>query len=61
VVWNRTRKIRNPRTGRRLQRLRPESEWKIQQAPHLRIVTEELWQEVQARLSSVKPAFANGQ
>jgi hypothetical protein len=30
-------------------------------APHLRIVSEELWQGVQARLSSVKTAFANCQ
>jgi site-specific DNA recombinase len=61
VVWNRTRKIRDPLTGRRLQRLRPESEWKILQAPHLRIVSEELWQAAHSRLSSVKTAFANGQ
>jgi len=61
VIWNRARKIRDPRSGKRLQRLRPESDWKVQQAPHLRIVSEELWQAVQARLSSVKTAFANGQ
>ncbi len=61
VVWNRTRKVRDPRTGRRVQRLRQQSEWKIQDAPHLRIVSEELWQAVQRRLSSVKTAFANGE
>jgi hypothetical protein len=61
VTWNRTRKVRDPRTGRRVQRLRPQSEWKIQQAPHLRIVLEETWQAVQRRLSSVKTAFANGE
>jgi site-specific DNA recombinase len=61
VVWNRTRKVRDPRTGRRVQRLRPQSEWKIQEAPHLRIVSEELWTAVQQRLSSVKTAFANGE
>ena len=61
VIWNRTRKVRDPQTGRRVQRVRPESEWKIQDAPRLRIVSEELWQAVQGRLSSVKTAFANGQ
>ena len=61
VVWNRTRKLRDPRTGRRVQRLRPQSEWKIQQAPHLRIVGEQVWLAVQSRLSPVKTAFANGE
>jgi DNA invertase Pin-like site-specific DNA recombinase len=61
VIWNRTRKVRDPRSGRRVQRVRPQSEWKIQQAPHLRIVSEELWRGVQSRLSSVKTAFANGE
>jgi hypothetical protein len=61
VIWNRTRKIRDPQTGRRVQRLRPQSEWKVQEAPHLRIVSEEVWQAVQRRLSSVKTAFANGE
>jgi site-specific DNA recombinase len=61
VIWNRTRKVRDPRTGRRVQRLRPQTEWKIQEAPHLRIVSEEVWQAVQRRLSSVKTAFANGE
>ncbi len=60
VVWNRTRKLRDPRTGRRVQRLRPQSEWKIQEAPHLQIVSEQVWQAVQSRLASVKTAFANG-
>ena len=60
VVWNRTRKVRDPLTGRRIQRLRPQSEWNIQEAPHLRIVSEELWQAVQRRLSSIKTVFASG-
>jgi site-specific DNA recombinase len=61
VVWNRTRKVRDPRTGRRVQRLRPQSEWKIQEAPHLRIISEQVWMAVQSRLSSVKSTFANGE
>jgi site-specific DNA recombinase len=61
VVWNRTRKVRDPRTGRRVQRPRPQSEWNIQEAPHLRIVSEQVWKAVQNRLTFVKAAFANGE
>lgn len=36
AIWNRTRKVRDPRSGRRVQRLRPRSEWTIVESPHLR-------------------------
>jgi site-specific DNA recombinase len=49
VIWNRTRKIRDPKSGRRIRRLRPRSEWKVSQAPRLRIISDELWQSVQNR------------
>jgi site-specific DNA recombinase len=42
VVWNRTRKVRDPRNGRRVQRKRPKSEWVVSQAPHLQIVSDDL-------------------
>ncbi len=57
VVWNRTQKLRDPQTGRRIQRLRPRSEWRIMEAPELRIVPDELWSEVQARIAAVRAAF----
>jgi len=57
VIWNKTRKVRDPRTGRRLQRTRPKSEWKIMQAPHLRIVSDELWHRVQDRLLTLQVNF----
>jgi hypothetical protein len=60
AVWNRTRKIRDPKTGRRVQRERPKSEWTVLQAPQLQIVSQELWEGVQRRLVSVKTAFTSG-
>src|SRR5258708_6280648 len=59
AVWNRTRKIRDPKTGRRVQRERPKSEWTVLQAPQLQIVSQELWEGVQRRLVSVKTAFTS--
>jgi site-specific DNA recombinase len=48
-VWNRTRKERNPETGRKTSRPRPESDWKRIEVPEWRIVSEELWERAQAR------------
>ena len=60
VVWNRTRKVRDPKTGRRVQRERPKSEWVVLKAPHLRIVSDEVWSAVERRLAVVKAFFAAG-
>jgi site-specific DNA recombinase len=60
AVWNRTRKVRDPRTGRRVQRLRPRTEWTIIEAPHLRIVSEQVWQAAKSRLASVNATFSSG-
>jgi site-specific DNA recombinase len=59
IVWNRTRKTRNPETGRKVSKTRPESEWKRVDAPELRIVPEALWkcaheQNTQARQLGVQ-------
>src|SRR6266542_2829284 len=44
VVWNRTKKVRNPETGRKVSKARPESEWTRVEVPGVRIVSKELWQ-----------------
>ena len=50
IVWNKVRYVRDPSTGRRVTRPNPQSEWKTSDAPHLRIVDDELWFKVQDRL-----------
>jgi hypothetical protein len=42
-IWNRSKVVRNPRTHRKEQRPRPESEWEKVPVPDWRIVSEELW------------------
>jgi site-specific DNA recombinase len=54
LIWNKTQKIRVPGTGRRVKRVRPESDWVKLDAPHLRIVPEELWSGVQRRFHTVR-------
>jgi len=49
VVWNRSQKVRDPETGKRVVRLRPQSKWLFVEAPDLRIVPEDLWRRVETR------------
>lgn len=60
VIWNKTRKIRNPKTGRTVHRHLPREEWKISPAEHLRIVSEDLWGKVEARLVAIRKTFRPG-
>ena len=52
-VWNRTVKMRNPETGRKVSKARPKEEWERVEVPKLRIVSEELWNAVQAQIKHV--------
>lgn len=49
IIWNRTKFVRDPDTGKRISRPNPESEWQRADAPHLRIVEQELFVRVGAR------------
>ncbi len=59
-IWNRTRKVRDPDTGRRVWRLVPESEWILAKVPELRIVSDELWDAVRARRDALAKHRAQG-
>ena len=50
-VWNRTVKVRNPETGRKVSKQRPVEDWKRVEVPEWRIVPEELWQAAHARIA----------
>src|SRR3954471_16161980 len=47
IVWNQRKYLKTPGTNRRVSRRRPVAEWIVRDAPHLRIVTEELWTAVE--------------
>jgi DNA invertase Pin-like site-specific DNA recombinase len=59
LVWNRLRYVKDPDTGRRVSRLNSESEWIVQEVPDLRIVEQDLWDKVKARLGKLE-ASRNG-
>ncbi|HEX8486436.1 recombinase family protein [Sphingomonas sp.] len=46
IVFNRQRFIRDPVTRNRVSRPNPESEWKVQKVPELRVVDQTLWNSV---------------
>jgi site-specific DNA recombinase len=47
LIWNRTVFMRNPDTGKRISRVRPEVEWQRSSAAHLRIVDDETFEKAQ--------------
>ncbi len=49
LVWNRQKFIKNPKTGKRVTRFNPQSEWIIHDVPELRIVSDEQWEKVRER------------
>ena len=58
IVWNRTRKRTS--WGVKRQQNRPPDDWVRRPAAHLQIVSDELWQAVQARLSASRTIYLKG-
>lgn len=50
IVWNRTRMVKDPETGKRVSRPNPEKEWQFADAPHLAIMPAELFDRAQQKL-----------
>ena len=60
MIWNRSRMIKDPVTGKRQSRLNDESDWVRKSVPELRIITEDLWNTAKTRqkaLDKAKPAL----
>src|SRR2546429_6729899 len=60
IIWNTKRKVRVPGTGRRIYRRRPESEWVVTSAPHLQIVSDELFAAVERRFAITQKLWGGG-
>ncbi|NQU71177.1 MAG: recombinase family protein, partial [Rhodospirillales bacterium] len=54
LVWNKQHYVKDPRTGKRLARPNPEDQWIVEAVPHLRIVDDDLWNRVRARLGGIR-------
>ena len=60
LVWNRLRYVKDPDTGKRLSRPNPPSEWVTTAVPELRIVDDEVWNQVKARQVEMRRVTSNG-
>ena len=54
LIWNRLRYAKDPDTGRQLSRINPNTEWVIEEVPGLRIIDQDLWRRVAARLAEFR-------
>ena len=59
VFWGKTRKVRSPKTGKRIKRHRDPTEWVMREIPEQRIVSDELWDQVEQRREQVKLFYGN--
>jgi site-specific DNA recombinase len=48
-IWNRSKWIKDPDSGRRRAVQRPRSEWIVREVPELRLIQDDLWNAVKAR------------
>jgi site-specific DNA recombinase len=56
-IWNKTRFLKDPDSGRRRPIARPADEWIRQDRPELRIVDDGLWRAVQSRFEQIRTSF----
>lgn len=56
-VWNRSQWVKDPDTGKRQRFVRPREQWQVVEKPELRIVSDEAWQLVRARMDRRKEAW----
>jgi site-specific DNA recombinase len=60
LVWNRLRYVKDPDTGKRVSRPNPPSEWVTTVVPELRIVDDELWNQVKVRQQEMRRVASSG-
>ena len=54
LVWDRLAYVKDPSTGKRVSRLKPEEDWVVTEVPALRIVDQALWDAVRTRQGALK-------
>ena len=57
-IWGQQSVEHEPGTGRKIMRDNPRSEWRVEERPELRIVSDELWNRVQQTRSEVRKSVA---
>jgi site-specific DNA recombinase len=60
LIWGQRTTERKPGSNRKVERRVSRDQWKIRDTPELRIVSDELWEQVQARMRAVAPRLEPG-
>jgi DNA invertase Pin-like site-specific DNA recombinase len=60
MIWNRLRYVKDPDSGKRVSRQNPASEWITTEVPQLRIIDDELWNQVKSRQRAIRTLTDNG-
>ncbi len=55
-IWNRSRWVKDPDSGKRKRQDRPSHEWQISDAPELRIIDDDTWLAVRSRIDAGRDA-----
>jgi site-specific DNA recombinase len=55
IVWNKVRMIKDPATKKRISRPNPPDQWRVAEAPQLRIIGDDIWKAAQARKIANRP------
>ena len=61
LIWGQTVHARRPGTRQKVVRPVPREQWHVHEVPALRIVSDELWERVQARRADVRRGFKLGE
>ncbi len=59
-IWNKTKSVKNPKTGRKVSTARPVEEWIVTEDPDIRIIDDETWNAAQQRWKEINAAFPKG-
>jgi len=59
-IWNRTGNRRDPKTGKRRQYEKPQTEWKVHEDEALRIIPEDLWLKAKERKEATRDTWPGG-
>lgn len=60
VVWGMKRKVRSPKTGKKINEMRAANEWTVVDIPEQRIISEELWAAVSERIALMQRLCGTG-
>jgi site-specific DNA recombinase len=55
IAWNKVRMVKDPVTRKRLSRPNPNDQYKLVEAPHLRIIDDAMFKAAQARTAPARP------